>query len=345
MELIFKIRDSGLAVVVIEHDMRFIFNLCDRVLCLVQGETLVEGTPGEVQSDPRVIEAYIGTGDEDDDRGRGGRRASARQSEAAEVPGRGPSATPPIPGARGGRTAVTACSRSRTCGSPTARSRPSRASPSRSTQGQVVTLIGTNGAGKTTTLRTISGLLRPDVGEIRFEGKPIDRDPRTPDRRPAAWPTAPRAGRIFPRLTVEENLLLGAFPARTSRHQPGPRTRLTTSSPSCGSDVRRPRRHVLRRRAADAGDRPRADEPAQAADARRAVDGPLADHDADASCRRSSNCSPQGTTILLVEQNAPAALSLADYGYVLEVGKIVLENTGKALLVDENVRKVYLGEE
>ena len=65
-DLIFKIRDSGLAVVVIEHDMRFIFGLCDRVLCLVRGETLVEGTPSEVQSDPRVIEAYIGTGTDDE---------------------------------------------------------------------------------------------------------------------------------------------------------------------------------------------------------------------------------------------------------------------------------------
>ncbi|HBO54650.1 MAG TPA: ABC transporter ATP-binding protein [Janibacter terrae] len=67
MELIFKIRDSGLAVVVIEHDMRFIFNLCDRVLCLVRGQVLVEGTPGEVQSDPRVIEAYIGVADDEDE--------------------------------------------------------------------------------------------------------------------------------------------------------------------------------------------------------------------------------------------------------------------------------------
>jgi branched-chain amino acid transport system ATP-binding protein len=67
MDLIFKIRDSGLAVVVIEHDMRFIFNLCDRVLCLVQGQALIEGTPAEVQSDPRVIEAYIGTGEDDED--------------------------------------------------------------------------------------------------------------------------------------------------------------------------------------------------------------------------------------------------------------------------------------
>jgi branched-chain amino acid transport system ATP-binding protein len=64
-ELIFRIRDLGLAIVVIEHDMRFIFNLCDRVLCLVQGKALIEGTPSEVQSDPRVIEAYIGTGPED----------------------------------------------------------------------------------------------------------------------------------------------------------------------------------------------------------------------------------------------------------------------------------------
>jgi branched-chain amino acid transport system ATP-binding protein len=64
-ELVFKIRDLGLAIVVIEHDMRFIFNLCDRVLCLVQGRALIEGTPQEVQSDPRVIEAYIGTGPQD----------------------------------------------------------------------------------------------------------------------------------------------------------------------------------------------------------------------------------------------------------------------------------------
>ncbi len=93
--LIFKIRDSGLAVVVIEHDMRFIFNLCDRVLCLVRGATLVEGTPKQVQSDPRVIEAYIGTGDgtesditaADEAELAEIRAAEAKAAEAAEAAG------------------------------------------------------------------------------------------------------------------------------------------------------------------------------------------------------------------------------------------------------------------
>src|SRR3954452_9743682 len=85
-ELIFKIRDLGLAVVVIEHDMRFIFNLCDRVLCLVQGRTLIEGTPEEVQSDPRVIEAYFGTCPaEDSVDGEAGDAAAAGHDGAADL--------------------------------------------------------------------------------------------------------------------------------------------------------------------------------------------------------------------------------------------------------------------
>jgi branched-chain amino acid transport system ATP-binding protein len=85
-DLIFKIRDTGLAVVVIEHDMRFIFGVCDRVLCLVRGEALVEGTPAEVQSDPRVIEAYIGTGTDEDDDPETDAADAARGSGASGAP-------------------------------------------------------------------------------------------------------------------------------------------------------------------------------------------------------------------------------------------------------------------
>jgi branched-chain amino acid transport system ATP-binding protein len=98
MNLIFRIRDDGLAVVVIEHDMRFIFGLCDRVLCLVRGALLVEGTPAEVQSDHRVIEAYIGGDDEDEPGTEGGATVAAPGPAAPGSTAPGPAA----PGADGG---------------------------------------------------------------------------------------------------------------------------------------------------------------------------------------------------------------------------------------------------
>ena len=165
-DLIFRIRDLGLAVVVIEHDMRFIFNLCDRVLCLVQGKALIEGTPTEVQSDPRVIEAYIGTGPED--AGDAGARAAASRRRVAMLE------VKDLEVAYGQIRAVKGITFT-------------------VEEGQVVTLIGTNGAGKTTTLRTISGLLKPEAGEIWFQGKRIDATPAH-EIRSSAWRTRRRAG-------------------------------------------------------------------------------------------------------------------------------------------------------
>ena len=210
-------------------------------------------------------------------------------------------------------------------------------------QGQVVTLLGTNGAGKTTTLRTISGLIRPESGEIWFEGDRID---ATPAHQVLTRGLAhsPEGRKIFPRLTVEENLLLGAF-ARKDKS-------------GVAQDLERVFNlfDILRERRAQPAGTFSGGEQQMLAIGRAMMSRPKLLMLDEPSMGLSPlmmqrimstivELQSEGVTILLVEQNAPAALSLANYGYVLEVGKIVLENTGEALLGDENVRKAYLGED
>ena len=207
--------------------------------------------------------------------------------------------------------------------------------------GQVVCLIGTNGAGKTTTMRTISGLLRPASGSVSFEGARID---ATPAHKIVSLGLAhsPEGRHIFPRMTVEENLLLGAYSRRDGDHQKdldaayelfpilGDRRAQPAGTFSGGEQqmlamgramMSRPRLLLL-------------DEPSMGL-------SPIMMQRIMSTVRTLRS---QGTTILLVEQNAQAALSLADYGYVLEVGRVVLQGTGPDLLRSDDVRKAYLGE-
>jgi len=210
-------------------------------------------------------------------------------------------------------------------------------------QGQVVTLLGTNGAGKTTTLRTISGLIRPESGEIWFEGERID---ATPAHQVLTRGLAhsPEGRRIFPRLTVEENLMLGAFARKDKAGVTQDLERVFNLF------------DILRERRAQPAGTFSGGEQQMLAIGRAMMSRPKLLMLDEPSMGLSPlmmqrimstivELQSEGVTILLVEQNAPAALSLANYGYVLEVGKIVLENTGEALLVDENVRKTYLGED
>ena len=210
-------------------------------------------------------------------------------------------------------------------------------------EGQVVTLIGTNGAGKTTTLRTISGLIRPASGEILFQGKRIDAVPAH-EIVTLGLAHSPEGRKIFPQMTVEENLLLGAF------------TRSDSAGISKDLDAAYGLFPILgERRSQQAGtfsggeqqmlamgrammSRPKLlmlDEPSMGL-------SPLMMKVIMETVRTLQS---QGTTILLVEQNAQAALRLADHGYVLEVGSIVLNGTGQELLASDDVRKAYLGED
>ena len=210
-------------------------------------------------------------------------------------------------------------------------------------QGQVVSLIGTNGAGKTTTLRTISGLLRPTSGEILFQGERIEQV-AAHDIVARGLAHSPEGRRIFPRLSVEENLMLGAF----ARKDPsGVRTDLDAAYdlfPILGERRKQPagtfsggEQQMLAMGRAMMS-RPKLlmlDEPSMG----------LSPIMMKRIMSTVTELQKQGTTILLVEQNAQAALKRADFGYVLEVGKIVLSGSGSDLLVNDSVRKAYLGED
>ncbi|HLT61291.1 MAG TPA: ABC transporter ATP-binding protein [Microlunatus sp.] len=209
--------------------------------------------------------------------------------------------------------------------------------------GQVVTLIGTNGAGKTTTLRTLSGLLPVEAGEIWFEGKRLDGVPAHEIvRRGIAH--APEGRRLFPRLTVEENLMLGAFARRDRAGIQRDLARVYNLF------------EVLAKRRNEAAGLFSGGEQQMLAIGRAMMSAPrllmldepsmgLSPIMMQLIMNTIGELKSEGVTILLVEQNAQAALTLADYGYVLEVGRIVLHDTGVNLLSNDDVRKAYLGED
>ena len=209
--------------------------------------------------------------------------------------------------------------------------------------GQVVTLIGGNGAGKTTTLRTLSGLLRPVSGRVVFEGEDISAlAAHKIVQRGIAH--APEGRRIFPRLSVSENLELGAFIRRDVAGVQADLDRVLELFPVLGERSRQAagtlsggeQQMLAMGRALMS--RPRLlmlDEPSMGL-------SPIMMQRILSTVRELKE---QGTTILLVEQNAQTALSLADQAYVIETGRIVLSGTGAELLSNEDVRKAYLGEE
>jgi branched-chain amino acid transport system ATP-binding protein len=209
--------------------------------------------------------------------------------------------------------------------------------------GQVVTLIGTNGAGKTTTLRTLSGLLKPIGGRVTFDGKVLT---RVPAHRIVSLGLAhsPEGRHIFPRLTIEQNLLLGAY--------------LRKDTAAIAKDIQRAYElfPILGERSKQAAGTMSGGEQQMLAMGRALMSQPKLLMLDEPSMGLSPimmqkimativELKAQGTTILLVEQNAQAALSLADRAHVMEIGTIKLSGSGQDLLHDEGVRKTYLGED
>ncbi|MFI1795879.1 ABC transporter ATP-binding protein [Streptomyces sp. NPDC020379] len=209
--------------------------------------------------------------------------------------------------------------------------------------GRIVTLIGTNGAGKTTTLRTLSGLIKPLGGTVRFDGRDIV---GTPAHEIVALGLAhsPEGRHIFPRLTIAENLQLGAF--------------LRKDTSGIQQDIQRAYElfPILGERAKQAAGTLSGGEQQMLAMGRALMSRPkllmldepsmgLSPIMMQKIMETIAELKDTGTTILLVEQNAQAALSLADQGHVMEIGKISLSGSGADLLHDESVRKAYLGED
>ena len=208
--------------------------------------------------------------------------------------------------------------------------------------GEIVTLIGANGAGKTTTLKTVSGLLTPRTGTVTFEGEDIARL-QAHQLVKMGIGHAPEGRRIFSRLTVMENLQMGAF---------------TRDLKTIGPDVDRvltlfPR---LRERITQQGGTLSGGEQQMLAIGRALMCEPrlllldepslgLAPILVQQVFATIKEINAQGTTVLLVEQNALQALTIAHRGYVLQTGKVVLSGPAQDLIKNETVRKAYLGED
>ena len=206
---------------------------------------------------------------------------------------------------------------------------------------EIVALLGANGAGKTTTQKTVSGMLRPSAGSITYDGQRIDGIP--PHHLiELGICHVPEGRHVFPRMTVEENLVMGAFRFRTPdkdllAHVLDLFPRLKERFAQQGGTLSGGEQQMLAIARALMG-KPRMlllDEPSMG----------LAPLIVEQIFEIVRGINADGVSILLVEQNARQALTLADRGYVLETGEVVLSGTGRDLLADDRIRAAYLGEE
>ncbi|MCL1964941.1 MAG: ABC transporter ATP-binding protein [Firmicutes bacterium] len=208
-------------------------------------------------------------------------------------------------------------------------------------QGEIVSLIGANGAGKSTILNTIAGLIRPKEGDCRFEGQSLKAvEAHQIVKRGLAL--VPEGRRIFSRMTVQENLEMGAYGRHDKEGIERDRERVFESFPR------------LKERRRQVGGTLSGGEQQMLATARALMSNPRMIMMDEPSMGLSpilvqeifsivQEINQQGTTVLLVEQNAKMALAIASRAYVLETGRVVLSGDAKEMLNNEEVRRAYLG--
>jgi len=206
---------------------------------------------------------------------------------------------------------------------------------------EIVSVIGSNGAGKTTTLRTISGILHPESGQVIYMGQEISRlDPAEIVERGISH--VPEGRRVFPYLTVEENLAMGAYSPRARKkmkesmglvHNLFPRLKERMKQMACTLSGGEQQMLAIGRALMSAPSLLMLDEPSSG----------LAPNLVSLVFEKIAETNKEGVSILLVEQHAREALELANRAYVLETGHLTLEGKGEDLLKDERVRKAYLG--
>jgi branched-chain amino acid transport system ATP-binding protein len=209
-------------------------------------------------------------------------------------------------------------------------------------EGQIVTVLGANGAGKTTTLKTISGIIEPRKGQVKFRGQDIQG--QSPDKIVRAGVVhVPEGREVFPLLNVEDNLRMGAYTRRDADGVARDLEAVFGYFP------------ILRERSKQEAGQLSGGQQQMLAIARALLARPSLILMDEPSLGLSPKLTKEifdivlrinrerGVTVLLVEQNAHMALKIADYGFVLETGRIVMEDTGSRLAEKEDIREFYLG--